>query len=373
MTRRRFRTLLVSGYGLLIVTMVTAMALFVININRHIGSDYSAAVSNIVRGQHEASRLRHAAELYVAQPNERIRDRILRTLDTIEGREGTTRNSFEHLGLDNGTREAVVMDFEQVLARLPRLRDLTRQALDDPDARDEFRAMAMEVENTLAFVYSSLHGHNLAGSAAQQRLTGKLTWAVVGLGVLLLVIIAALMWAVHKVFGQNEALKRLTVTDVLTELPNRRGLLQRVEQTLAQHRRNGQPLSLALLDLDDFKKVNDIEGHPIGDAVLQSITGEIARSIRSSDMLARLGGEEFGLLMPETGHEGAYELCERIRQRIEGMGLPMTDEIRNLTISIGLTAVSVDADTRFDQLYVKADRALYEAKRQGRNRTSAEP
>lgn len=369
MTRQQFRVLLVAGYGILLAAMVTAMVFFVSNINRHIGSDYTAAASNIVRGQHEVSRLLHAAELYLAYPDEPVRDRILRTLDTIESREGTTRDSFELLNLDTDTRETVVKEFERVLNRLPRLRELTRQALDDPDAREDFRETAMEVENTLAFVYSSLHRHTHSASAAQQRLTSWLTWAVVALGALLLVIIAALLWAVDKVFGKNEALKRLTVTDVLTALPNRRGLLQRVEQALAQHRRNARPLSLALLDLDEFKTVNDREGHPIGDAVLQHIAAEIAQSVRATDMLARLGGEEFGLLMPETGHEGARELCERIRRRIEEMELPMTFEIRNLTVSIGLTTVTVDADTWFNQLYVKADRALYKAKHQGRNRT----
>lgn len=371
MTRRRFRVLLLSGYGVLLAAMVAAMAFFVSNMNRHIGSNYTAAASNIVRGQHEVSRLLYAAELYLVYPDERMRDRILRTLDAIESREGTTRDSFEHLNLDTDTRETVVKEFERVLDRLPRLRELTRQAVDDPDAREDFRETAMEVENTLAFVYSSLHRHNHSASAAQQRLTSWLTWAVVGLGALLLVIIAALLWAVDKVFAQNEALERLTVTDALTELPNRRGLIQRVEQALAQHQRNGQPLSLALLDLDHFKTVNDHEGHPVGDAVLQHIAAEITRSTRASDMLARLGGEEFGLLMPETGHEGAHELCERIRQRIKEMELPMTSKVRNLTISIGLTTVTVDAETSFDNLYIAADRALYEAKRQGRNRTCA--
>ncbi len=372
MTRKQFRVLLLAGYSVLLVAMVTAMAFFVSNINRHIGSNYTAAASNIVRGQHEVSRLMHAAGLYLEYPDKRVRDRILRTLDTIESRSGTTRDSFEHLNLDSDTRQTVVKEFERVLERLRHLRDLTRQALDDPEAREDFFETAMQVENSLAFVYSSLHRHNHSASAAQQRLTGWLMKAVVGLGGLLLVIIAALLWAVDKVFSQNEALERLSVTDVLTELPNRRGLLQRFEQALAQHQRNGQPLSMALLDLDQFKTVNDREGHPVGDAVLQHIAAEITQSTRTSDMLARLGGEEFGLLMPETGEEGAHELCERIRRRIEGMELPMTTEVRNLTISIGLTTRPVETGTTFDHLYVAADRALYDAKHQGRNRTVAQ-
>ncbi|WP_070989894.1 GGDEF domain-containing protein [Halofilum ochraceum] len=372
MTQRRFRVLLLAGYlGLFLATAV-AMTQFVAAINQHIGSDYTAAASNIVRGQHEAAKLRHATERYLANPGPALRDRILRTFNTIESREGTTRNSFDLLGLDTGTRETVVAEFERVIALLPRARELSRQALDDPAAREEFREVAMEVENSLAFVYSSLHRQTHAASAAQQRLTTWLAWAVIALGGLLLVIIAALLWAVDAVFGKNKALKRLSLTDVLTDLPNRRGLLQRVEQTLAQHRRNGRPVSLALLDLDHFKIVNDHEGHPKGDAVLQHIAGEIAQSVRATDMLARLGGEEFGLLMPETGEEGAYHLCERIRQRIEEMELPMTSEVKNLTLSVGVTTVTVDAETSFEPLYVAADRALYEAKRQGRNHTVAQ-
>jgi|AntRauTorcE11897_2_1112592.scaffolds.fasta_scaffold19406_2 diguanylate cyclase (GGDEF)-like protein len=372
MTTRRFRALLAVAYGLLLTVMVAAMVQFVTHSNRHIGADYTAAASNIVRGQHEASRLWNATELYLAYPDERLRDRILRTLDTIESREGTTRNSFEHLGLDPDTREAVVEEFESVLAQLPRLRELTRRALDNERVRDEFREVSREVENRLAFVYSSLHRQNHAASAAQQRLTTSLTRAAVGLGVLLLVIIAALLWAVDTVFRQNRTLERLTVTDTLTELPNRRGLLQRVEQALAQHRRNGRPLSLALLDLDDFKRVNDREGHPMGDAVLHHIARELRQSVRDSDTLARLGGEEFGLLMPETGYDGAREFCERIRRRVEEMELPMTSEIDGVTLSIGLTTVTVDAGTEFNEIYVEADRALYEAKRRGRNRVVVE-
>lgn len=368
MTRKRFRGALVTGYGLLVIAMATATAFFVINANRHVGADYTAAASNIVRGQQEASKLRYAAETYLVDPDERVQTRILRILETIESREGTTRNSFERLGLESGTQQAVVAEFDHVLDLLPRLRELTEQGLDDPEQRDAFGDVAMEVENSLAFVYSRIHRRNHAAAAEQQRITRLLTHAVVGLGVLLLVIIAALLWAVDKVFGQKEVLERLTVTDVLTELPNRRGLLQRAEQLLAQHRRNGEPLSLALIDLDHFKTVNDQEGHPMGDAVLQYVAGEIAGSVRASDMLARLGGEEFGLLMPETGDSGARELCERIRRHIEKLTLPMTAEVSGLTLSAGLTTATVDASTTFDRLYLNADLALYEAKRQGRNR-----
>ncbi len=194
-------------------------------------------------------------------------------------------------------------------------------------------------------------------------------YALPALGGTVLAIIAALLWTIDKVFRQKTVLERLSVTDVLTELPNRRGLLQHAEQMLAQHRRHGRPLSLALMDLDDFKIINDGEGHPVGDAVRHHVAHAITQSTRGSDMLARLGGEAFGLLMPETDRKGAYELCERIRQRIEAMELPMTQKVRHLTVSVGLTTTLVNADTSFDNLYADADLALYEAKREGRNRT----
>lgn len=368
MTRRRFRIALALGYGLLVIALVTTMTVFVINVDRHVGADYTAAASNIVRGQREAATLGHALREYHEDPEPDLRDRIVRTLQTIESREGTTRNSFERLRLDAGTRADVLAEFERVLALLPRLRRLTEEALDDPARRDQFLDLGMEVENRLAYVYSTLHRRNMAAAARQQRLTGWLGIAVIGLGVLLLVIIAALLWAVDKVFGQKEALERLTVTDPLTELPNRRGLLARLEHVLPLQRRNGEPLSLALLDLDRFKSVNDKDGHPVGDAVLQFVTREIAVNTRESDMLARLGGEEFGLLLPATGAEAARQLCERIRQHVEHLDLPMTTHVRRLTISVGLTTVAVDETTSFNRLYAEADRALYQAKHDGRNR-----
>lgn len=368
MTRRRFRVALALAYGVLVVALVATMAVFVVNVGRHVGADYTAAASNIVRGQREAATLRHAIRAYHEDPEPDQRDRVLRTLQTIESREGTTRNSFERLGLDAGTRADLVDEFDRVLASLPRLRRLAREALDDPARRDVFRELGMEVENRLAYVYSTLHRRNMAAAARQQRLTDWLGVAVVGLGVLLLVIIAALLWAVDKVFGQKEVLERLTVTDALTELPNRRGLLARLEHVLPLQRRNGEPLSLALLDLDRFKSVNDKDGHPAGDAVLRFVTREIAGHTRASDMLARLGGEEFGLLLPATDAEAARQLCERIRRHVESLELPVTRHVRHLTVSIGLATEAVDEHTAFDRLYAAADGALYRAKREGRNR-----
>jgi diguanylate cyclase (GGDEF)-like protein len=368
MTRRRFRTILALAYGLLVVALVTTITVFVINVQRHVGADYTAATSNIVRGQAEASRLRDAVQRYHDDPEPSLRERILRTLQTIESRERTTRNGFERLRLEPGTRADVSAEFDRVLALLPRLRRLTREALDDPASRDQFRELGLEVESRLAYLYSSLHRRTLAAAAAQQRLTDWLGIVVIGLGLLLLAIIAVLLWAVDKVFGQKEVLQRLTVTDVLTELPNRRGLLARLEHVLPLQRRNAQPLSLALLDFDQFKSVNDQDGHPVGDAVLRFVAGQIAGDIRESDMLARLGGEEFGLLLPATESESARQLCERIRERVEELDLPMTRHVRRLTISVGLATEIVDARTDFEGLYASADRALYRAKHEGRNR-----
>lgn len=368
MTRRRFRTILALGYGLLVAALVTTIAGFVINVQRHVGADYTAATSNIVRGQGEASRLRHAIQRYHDEPDPGLRDRILRTLQTIESRERTTRNSFERLRLDPGTRAEVVAEFDRVQALLPRLRRLTHKALDEPARREAFRELGLELENRLAYVYSTLHRRTIAAAAAHQRLTDWLAVAVIGLGFLLLAIIAALLWAVDKVFGQKEVLERLTATDVLTELPNRRGLLARLDHVLPLQRRNAEPVSLALLDFDQFKAINDQDGHPVGDAVLRFVAGEIAGDIRESDMLARLGGEEFGLLLPATDTEAARQLCERIRERVERLDLPMTRHVRRLTISVGLATETVDASTSFERLYANADRALYRAKHDGRNR-----
>lgn len=367
-TRQRWRIALVAGYLLLAATTISAISLYALRVSDQVGAAYTAAASNIVRGQHETSVLRRAIQDFLHDATPRLEQRIQRTLDNIENHAETTRNSFKRLELTDATRAEALGSFERVLERLPRLRALTSAALTEPELRDEFRRLATEIENTLAFVYSTLHQFNHEAAAERQDMVRILSATVIGLGVLLLLIVAALLWSVDKMLGQREALEALTVTDILTGLPNRRALLQNAQHIIARRQPEGAPVSLALLDVDHFKRVNDRAGHPEGDRTLEEIGRRLAAFVRGEDTVARLGGEEFGLLMPDTDAEGAHALCERIREDIEQHFGALTADGSRLTVSIGVASGHDANAVQFDQLYARADEALYRAKREGRNR-----
>jgi len=157
-----------------------------------------------------------------------------------------------------------------------------------------------------------------------------------------------------------------SVFDVLTGLPNRRGLQGRFDELRANAQATGTPLALLLCDLDRFKSVNDEHGHQRGDAVLVEAADAIRRSLRPTEPVFRVGGEEFLVLLPGCDAERALPVAERVRAAIEAAepgGLPVT-------ASVGLDAAAGD-DIDFDELFRAADAALYEAKRGGRNRTAA--
>lgn len=158
-------------------------------------------------------------------------------------------------------------------------------------------------------------------------------------------------------------------TDVLTGLHNRRHFFELAEQELIRSKRYGKQLSLLMLDVDQFKIVNDTYGHHVGDLVLQKLSGICAQTLRGIDIAGRIGGEEFAILLPETTAENALEVAERLRLAIaeatvqpEQGGSPV-----RFTVSIGVTSLN-DADTQIDEMLRRSDAALYVAKEAGRNR-----
>jgi diguanylate cyclase (GGDEF)-like protein len=159
------------------------------------------------------------------------------------------------------------------------------------------------------------------------------------------------------------------VTDDLTGLANNRAFREQIDREAARALRFGLDLSLLILDLDNFKGVNDTYGHPQGDAVLRTIGAILREESRGIDQPARYGGEEFVVALPETDVEGALELAERIRERIETTEVELVDGVGAMTVtaSVGLATLSGgNVDVR--RLIGAADAALYEAKRTGKNR-----
>ncbi len=165
----------------------------------------------------------------------------------------------------------------------------------------------------------------------------------------------------------HRVVERQAVTDALTGLANRRQFYEVLGREYERAQRFGQPVSLILLDIDDFKLINDSRGHLAGDAVLHSVAATLAEVIREIDLAARYGGEEFAVLLPQTGPDGAANLAERLRTEIAARSIRFgTEEITGVTASFGVAAGPVNEQTQID-LIASADAALYQAKREGKN------
>ncbi len=164
----------------------------------------------------------------------------------------------------------------------------------------------------------------------------------------------------------NAELESLATRDGLTGIKNRRAFGTRLEEEVARATRYSLPLSLLLLDVDQFKSYNDTFGHPAGDEVLKTVAQLLDQSARETDMAARYGGEEFAVLLPQTDAAGAWVIAERIRQAIARQAWPH----RSITVSVGVAHLLPVVDTG-SQLIARADEALYQSKAGGRNRVSA--
>ena len=171
---------------------------------------------------------------------------------------------------------------------------------------------------------------------------------------------------------KNRHLLELVTTDGLTSLKSRRAFQDHLDANLEMAVRNARPLSVLILDIDFFKDYNDTHGHLAGDEILRQV-GEILRTVaRRSDFVARLGGEEFGIILLETGEEGARVLAERFRAAIEDADWPR----REITVSLGATTLEFEqvvprpSAPSFSAILREADRALYRSKETGRNRVT---
>jgi len=159
----------------------------------------------------------------------------------------------------------------------------------------------------------------------------------------------------------------LAITDPLTGLYNRRGLFELGRIEFARTRRFGRPFASMMLDIDRFKRVNDMYGHPIGDQVLQALAKHCQSSVREIDLIGRYGGEEFIFLLPETNLEVTKEIAERLRRTIANMLIPTDKGELSVTASLGV-AMYDENTLDLDTMIARADQAMYVAKHKGRNR-----
>ncbi|QSP95884.1 diguanylate cyclase [Marinobacter salinisoli] len=161
------------------------------------------------------------------------------------------------------------------------------------------------------------------------------------------------------------------MTDLLTQLPNREAWQERMTFEFSRWQRYGHPLTIGLVDIDFFKRINDSYGHKAGDKVLQIVARELGERVRATDFVARYGGEEFALLFPETSPEEAQVAVEKLRQHVGRLPFHFRGEPVSITFSAGLTGFA-PGDSE-ESVFERADRALYDAKDAGRNRTVIAP
>lgn len=202
----------------------------------------------------------------------------------------------------------------------------------------------------------------------------RLEWILLGIMILTLGIEVQLIFRpmVEKVGMYSRNLIAISHTDPLTGLPNRRGFEMQFQLELERSKRYRRPLSLLAVDVDFFKQINDTYGHPAGDEVLRALGRCIREAVRPSDVLGRLGGEEFAMLLPESALSNATVLAERLRTEVERMQVVKDHMTMFVTISIGVTELSPDT-LGIKEALEAADQMLYRAKLSGRNCVVSHP
>ncbi|MFP4137963.1 MAG: GGDEF domain-containing protein [Halomonas sp.] len=367
--RGRSRGLLLA-YLLMVGICLGALGVYLSEARRLVGANYTAMVTDLVRAQEDPDRLRLLLDSLVDNPDpihlSQLNDLLWRIPVRIKGLE----NHLLRSELEPESYTPFLEELEYVESRLPDL----RQAIDEmddgndltPEEGRELRELGLELEEALAWSYSELNELLHQASADQRRFMEHLTLAVAVLLLMLLVAISGVLLMVRRLHEQREAMRHLSLTDQLTGLNNRRRLLQEAAQAFARSERQGVPLALLLLDLDHFKYLNDAYGHPLGDEVLVRFARLLEACARRMDVVARIGGEEFAILMPDSDIDAARRLAERILQAVREMPLPAPADGDRLTASIGIAEARASGD--FDRLYAEADRRLYRAKELGRDR-----
>jgi diguanylate cyclase (GGDEF)-like protein len=190
----------------------------------------------------------------------------------------------------------------------------------------------------------------------------------VGMLMAIIVLLFGVKLLIGRLADSRNELERQALTDPMTKLYNRRYLSEITQHMLGLMRRSSSKLTVIMLDIDKFKNVNDTYGHQVGDEVIIKLAQTLQEHTRKSDVICRLGGEEFLVLLPETDIEGAMLKAETFRTEVEKLRMTLADEVElTFTISLGVSEVWIDEEN-FDAAMSRADAALYEAKESGRNK-----
>ncbi|MBS9404290.1 GGDEF domain-containing protein [Halomonas sp. TRM85114] len=369
MARRRPRGLLLS-YLLMVAVCLVAFGLYLGEARRLVGANYTAMVTDLVRAQEDPDRLQLILDSLLDSPDRIHLSQLNELLWRIPLRIQGLRRHLVRSELEPEHYAPFLDELEYVESRLPELEQAIAHVGGDDDLTLQegrrLRELGMDLEEALAWSYSELNEVLHQASADQRRLMQRLTLAVAVLLLMLLGAVGGVLLMLYRLYEQSDTMRRLSLTDQLTGLNNRRRLLQEAEQAFSRYERQGSHLTLLLLDLDHFKHINDTYGHPLGDEVLVHFASALRNCARSMEVIARMGGEEFAILMPDSDIAAARRLGERIQQAVRDMPLPEPANGDSLTVSIGCDEAKEGDD--FEKLYARADRRLYRAKELGRDR-----
>lgn len=354
--------------GLTMLGGICALAamLYLFQARQHLGTNYTALAVQVVRPQSHAVLLRHTLNALRERPqdivlNERLNNllwRIPKHIDVVS----FSLSASELRREDYASPVDYLDDVKKALLEL--------QLASQPNSgvsHNERLELGFMIENDLAKAYSELSDlvHSEAGK--QRIIMERLALTIALLVFVILLLVVGLSFALRKLNIEHQKITQLSLVDELTGLGNRRYLLNFTDSLSQQSQRSGRPLSLVLLDIDHFKQVNDRFGHPAGDDVLKVFAQALTAESRNADIVARLGGEEFCVLMPDADANGARQLAERVRIKVAGLTQQQLGISTSITVSLGV-ATACQSGLDFKHLYARADQALYQAKSKGRNR-----
>ena len=251
---------------------------------------------------------------------------------------------------------------------IPTVRKAGRKSADEMGREAERLAgeAAAKIERLVDTETAQMNRRSLAQIGIGEALRRYVVWALAGAVALLAALYALYGSARRRELAALARIEHMAHFDTVTNLPNRALLADRLEQEVSRAHRNERPFAVALFDLDGFKGVNDTWGHGVGDRALLMAAERARAAVRASDTVGRLGGDEFLAILPETTQDGALRVAEKLRDALAqpyGLG----DQVANMSASVGVAlfpAHGVDAEA----LQRAADEALYEAKREGKNR-----
>lgn len=356
-------------FALILLTLTAATERYVNAAWQEASVDYTVLANDIMLAQQVPLQLQAVAKETSQQQDATIIEHINYLIFLSQQQLDNLQISIDKYHFLTPGVEYLRSHFTDLNYNLIRLAQRVRIAEEYPEPIAVLQSDALALGNHQQWLYEKLLDEIHTVSLQQRTVMRQLCIAASILLVLGISAAVTLTMAAVYLYRQRNQMHQLMLTDELTGLYNRRHLVTVAFAGLTQAQRDKTSLSVLLIDIDKFKYINDTYGHPAGDEVLRQISRRLEQLCRPSDTLARIGGEEFCLLMPNTLTHDALQVADRLRKEIACMAL---DSINGAaaTISIGVTTSDGGAHL-FEHLYCCADKALYQAKTFGRNRVES--